>query len=210
LRKYPLPNPIHFELYCDAISAKGRKLVLKGFVIGVLVGVLLLTGSVYYYFVSGMAPAAAGDPTMPFEHRLASRSLDAHIANANVPAPPIPVNEENLLAGAKLYKEDCAGCHGLPDQPPPAIAENMFPHATLIFKGKGVSDDPPQESYWKIANGIRLTGMPTFKSALNDTQVWQLALFVANTDKISAAVKMALAPEPPPAVPMAMAPASKK
>ena len=184
--------------------------MIRGFVIGVLVGVLLLAGSVYYYFVSGMAPAAAGDPSMPFERRLAGRSLDAHIGSANVPAPPIPVNEDNLLAGGKLYKENCSGCHGLPDQPPPAIAENMFPHATLIFKGKGVTDDPPQESYWKISNGIRLTGMPAFKGALSDTQVWQLALFVANSDKISSAVKMVLAPEPSPAMPAAMPPAAKK
>lgn len=184
--------------------------MFRGFVIGVLLAILLGTGSVYYYFTSGMAPAAVGDPMMPFERKLANRTLDAHISNANIPAPPIPVNDENLIAAAKLYKENCAGCHGLPDQEPPVIAENMFPHATLIFKGKGVTDDPPQESYWKIANGIRLTGMPTFKGALSDTQVWQLALFVANADKIPAAAKSALAPEPPPAMPMATPPASKK
>jgi len=30
----------------------------------------------------------------------------------------------------------------------------MFPDATLMFKGKGVTDDPPQVSYWKVKNGI--------------------------------------------------------
>ena len=92
---------------------------MRTFVFGMLVGVLLLTGGVYYYFVSGMAPAAAADPPMPFEKNLASKSLDAHIDKANVPSPPIPANEENFLAGAKVYKDQCAGCHGLPDQPPP-------------------------------------------------------------------------------------------
>jgi thiosulfate dehydrogenase len=185
--------------------------VIKSFVLGLLVGVIVLAGSGYFYFASGMAPAAAGDPMMPFERKLASRSLHAHIDKANVPAPPIPVNEENLLAGAKTYKDQCSGCHGLPDQTPPVIASNMFPHATLMFKGKGVSDDPAQESYWKIANGIRLTGMPAFKDALTDTQVWQVALFVANTDKLSISVKLALAPTPPPAAPAApvLAPAKK-
>lgn len=183
--------------------------MFKAFVLGVLIGVLLLTGSVYYYFTSGMAPVAAGDPPMPYERRLASRSLNAHIDKANVPAPPVAANEENLLAAAKVYKDQCAVCHGLPDQTSPAIADNMFPHATLMFKGKGVTDDPPQESYWKIANGIRLTGMPGFKGMLTDTQLWQLAQFVANADKISDSVKKVLAPEPPPAAPMvpAMAPA---
>jgi thiosulfate dehydrogenase len=176
--------------------------VFKSFVIGVVIGMVLLAGSGYYYFASGMAPAAAGDPPMPFERKLANRSLDSHIEKANVPAPPIPANDENLLAAAKLYKDNCAVCHGLPDQTPPVIAGNMFPHATLMFKGKGVSDDPPQESYWKVVNGIRLTGMPAFKSQLNDTQMWQLALLVASTDKLSDAVKKELLPEPPPAAPI--------
>src|ERR1700686_2252672 len=106
-------------------------------------------GAVYYYFVSGTAPVASGHPPMPFEKYMAGKSLDAHIEKANVPTPPIPVNEENLLSGAKVYKEQCAGCHGLPDQVPPVIANNMYPPATLLFKDKGVTDDPPQESYWK-------------------------------------------------------------
>ena len=190
--------------------------MFKTFVVGVVIGMALLAGSGYYYFASGMAPAAAGDPPMPFERKLASRSLGAHIDKANVPPPPIPANDETLVAGAKLYKENCAVCHGLPDQTPPVIAGNMFPHATLMFKGKGVSDDPPQESYWKVVNGIRLTGMPAFKSQLNDTQMWQVALLVASSDKLSDAVKKELMPEPPPAAPMApaaqpaKAPAAKK
>jgi thiosulfate dehydrogenase len=173
--------------------------VFKSFVVGVMAGVLLLVGGVYYYFVSGMAPVAAGDPPMPYEKKMAGRSLDARIENSKVPAPPIQASEENLLAGAKVYKENCAVCHGLPDQPPPAIADSMYPHATLMFKGKGVSDDPPQVSYWKAANGIRLTGMPSFKGILTDTQLWQAAQFVASTDKLPDSVKKVLAPEPPPA-----------
>jgi thiosulfate dehydrogenase len=188
---------------------------MKGFVSGVLVGVLLLMGGVYYYFASGMAPAATNDPPMPYEKKMASKSLDAHIEKANIPSPPIPANEENFLAGAKVYKDQCAGCHGLPGQPPPTIANSMYPHAPLLFKGKGVTDDPPQESYWKAANGIRLTGMPSFKDSLKDTQLWQVALLVADADKIPDSVKKALAPEPPPAAdapapPPANAPAPKK
>jgi thiosulfate dehydrogenase len=181
--------------------------VFKAFVVGLLVGVLLLAGGVYYYFVSGMAPAAAGDPPLPYEKRMAGRSLDAHIEKAKVPPPPIQPNEENLLAGAKVYKEQCAMCHGLPDQPPPVIADKMYPDATLMFKGKGVTDDPPEMNYWKAANGIRMTGMPSFKGALMDTQLWQVALLVTNADKLPDSVKKELAPQPPPAaMPPAAAP----
>jgi len=191
--------------------------VIKVFVMGVLIGILIFAGGIYYYFTSGMAPVAAGDPPMPYERRMASRSLDAHIEKANVPSPPIQASDENYVAAAKTYKQNCAVCHGLPDQTPPAIADNMYPHATLLFKGKGVTDDPAQVSYWKIVNGIRLTGMPSFRGVLNDTQAWQLALLVASADKIPDSAKKELAPEQPPAAaPTAAppgtpkAPASKK
>ena len=95
---------------------------MKGFVVGVLLGALLFAGGIYYFFVSGTAPAAVADPPMFMEKKMASRSLDAHIDKANVPAPPIQPSEDNYVAAAKLYKDQCAVCHGLPDQTPPAIS----------------------------------------------------------------------------------------
>jgi hypothetical protein len=66
-------------------------------------------------------------------------------------------------------------------------------------------------SYWKVKNGIRLTGMPTFKGILDETQMWQVALFVANADKLPDSAKKLLVPEPPPAAAMpAMPPATPK
>jgi len=59
-----------------------------------------------------------------------------------------------------------------------------------------VTDDPAWETYWKAKNGIRLTGMPAFKETLNDTQIWQVSVLLANADKISPAVKSALATTP--------------
>lgn len=182
---------------------------MKGFILGVVIGVALLGGGVYYYFVSGMAPAAVSDPPMMMERKIANRSLDAHIEAAHVPAPPIQPSEDNYVAAAKNYKDQCAFCHGLPDQAP-KISDNMYPKATLMFKGKGVTDDPPQESYWKIKNGIRLTGMPTFTGILDDTQIWQLALLVANADKLPDSAKKILVPEPTAAAaPATPAPAAK-
>src|SRR5258708_13085134 len=113
-----------------------------------------------------MAPAAAGDPPLPYERRMASRSLDAHIEKANVPPSPLQTNEDNLLAGAKVYKEQCAVCHGLPNQPPPAVADNMYPHATLMLKDKGETEDPPPLSYSKPPNEIRSTVVPHFTHPL--------------------------------------------
>ena len=108
------------------------------------------------------------------------------------PAPAVPADERNLLAAAKVYREHCAVCHGVPDAPKTAIAEGMFPKPPQLFKGVGVTDDDAWESYWKVAGGIRMTGMPGFNNHLSETQMWQVAVLVKNADKISPAVKAEL------------------
>jgi hypothetical protein len=57
------------------------------------------------------------------------------------------------------------------------------------MEGKGVTDDPPGETYWKVSGGIRITGMPGFVSSLSSTQMWQVSLLLANADKLPQAAK---------------------
>lgn len=61
-----------------------------------------------------------------------------------------------------------------------------------MFKGHGVTDDPAGETYWKVANGIRLTGMPAYRDALSPTEMSQVSLLLANADKVSTQVRSAL------------------
>jgi mono/diheme cytochrome c family protein len=46
-----------------------------------------------------------------------------------------------------------------------------------------VGDDPVGETYWKIKNGIRLTGMPAYGKVLSETQLWQVSLLLSMADK---------------------------
>ena len=65
-----------------------------------------------------------------------------------------------------------------------------------LFPGRGVTDDPPGETFWKVANGIRLTGMPGFNESLSQTQMWQISLMLANADKLPPSVTAVLAGQP--------------
>jgi len=84
-------------------------------------------------------------------------------------------------------------CRGVPGKEKTAIARGEIPIPPELFKGKGVTDDPPGETFWKIANGIRLTGMPRFNQSLSETQMWQISLMLANADKLPNSVTAALA-----------------
>lgn len=174
---------------------------MKGFIIGVIVTVVCIAAGTYVYFGFGFAPVATAAPPMPFEKRLAKMALNAHVKREMPKTVPIEANETNYLAGAHEYVEHCAICHGVPGQPEGPIAEGEFPHPPQLFKGKGVTDDPPGETYWKIQNGIRLTGMPAFGKHLTDAQMWQMALLLKNADKLPASVTTALTHTPEEALP---------
>jgi len=180
------------------------------FVFGLILGLLAVPCGAYLYFTGGSAPVATTDSDLPFEKFLAKKALSARIAKEMPKSVPIQPTEANYVAGAELYKEHCAVCHGVPLTPKTAVAAGMYPPPPRLLEGKGVTDDEPGESYWKIANGIRLTGMPGFSKALSETQMWQIALLVANADKLPASAKGALvAPNAPAAntPPPASAPA---
>src|SRR5438045_105829 len=155
------------------------------FIAGILLGLLLIVVCGYMYFSLGFAPAATAAAPMPFEKRLAKMALNARIKKEMPTGAAIPASEENLLAGVETYKSDCAVCHGLPGQKQSAIAYGMFPKPPQLFE-HGVTDDPVGETYWKVANGIRLTGMPGFKGTKSDDALWQVSLLLANADKLPA------------------------
>jgi thiosulfate dehydrogenase len=169
--------------------------MIKGFIIGFVLAVVLLAGGFYSYFALGIAPVATSDPPMPFGKKLANKALDAHIEKQHVGQSPVAADEPTFLAGADVYKQHCAACHGLPGQPPIDYAKTMYPKPTQLFRGTGVTDDPASESYWKAANGIRLSGMPAFKSKLTDTQLWQVSQLVAHANEIPESVKKVLVPD---------------
>jgi mono/diheme cytochrome c family protein len=135
-------------------------------------------------------PVAVADPPFPQERQITGMLLDARIDREMAKTSPIAVDETNLVAGAHVYSENCATCHGLHGKPS-VFGAHMFPDAPPLWekhqKGAetimGVTDDPIGETYWKVANGIRLTGMPAYKEILTETEMWQVTLLLSNADK---------------------------
>ncbi len=175
------------------------------FVLGIVLGLILAPVIVWGWLRFGHPPVAVADNRLPFERQIVNAPLHARIDSEMIQTPPIQANQDTFEAGARIYVMNCAICHGLHGQPVD-FAKHMFPSAPPLWEahhnGKvvGVSDDPPGETYWKVANGIRLSGMPSFKSILSDTEIWQVSLLLANADKpLPPQVLDMLRPDPPPA-----------
>ncbi len=154
--------------------------LISGFILGLIV--LPLGGWLYFRF--GYAPVATASSPLPFEKQLAHMALNARIGKEAPKNSPITANEENYTAGIRTYRVNCAVCHGLPGEPDTPTAKGMFPKPPQLFQGHGVTDDPAGETYWKVANGIRLTGMPAYTGCLSSQEMWQVSLMLADADKL--------------------------
>lgn len=181
------------------------------FILGVIIGLVLFPVGLFAWFRWGNPPVAVADHPLPFEKQITSVPLHARIDREMVKTPPIQPTEDNLVAGAQIYSDNCAVCHGLKGKPS-NVGPHMFPGAPQLWRKHphgdvvGVSDDPPGETYWKVANGIRLSGMPAFDHILSEQQMWQVTQLLANANKPlppAADVMVSPAPEnaPAPAVP---------
>jgi len=158
---------------------------MKGFLVGLILGLIILPVVLFFYIEAGQAPAAATDAPLPFEKFIAKGALKARIKKETQDRELSTFNAGDLAAGAEVYRTHCAFCHGLPLQAPSAASQGMFPHAPQLFTAKEtVTDDPVGVTYWKVKNGIRLTGMPGFQKALNDQQMWQVSALMASADKL--------------------------
>lgn len=185
------------------------------FLLGLVIGIVLVPLGVLLYFKVGHVPVAVNDPPFPNERFFTAVPLNARIDREMVKNPPLQPDEATLVAGAHIYSDRCAVCHGFHSKPSPT-GLHEFPDAPALWEKHGhgsvvgVSDDPPGETYWKVANGIRLTGMPSYKEVLTDTEMWQVSLLLANADKpLPPAAVAILNGETSPAAPVLAEPAKK-
>lgn len=191
---------------------EGRKTMGK-ILLGIILGLVLFPVAVLGWFRLGHPPVAVADPPLPFERWIVHNPLQARINSEMIATPPIQANEDTFVAGAGIYRDQCAACHGFYGKPSP-FAAHMYPRAPQLWQKHhnnsvvGVSDDPPGETFWKVANGIRLTGMPSFKDTLSQTGMWQVSLLLANADKPMPPAALQIVSGEPAAAPQA-APAKK-
>ena len=156
--------------------------MLRGIVLGVVLTLAALFLGGYVVISTGLFPANADARPGSLERWIANTSLDATVSReAKGLKPPIGPTEADLVAGVKTYGENCAVCHGVAKPPGTNISRGFYQRAPQFTRRRGgPTEDPVEETYWKITHGIRLTAMPHFSTTLDDTQRWQVALMLKN------------------------------
>jgi mono/diheme cytochrome c family protein len=103
---------------------------------------------------------------------------------------PQPISDETLIAGGKLYLNDCVGCHGAPGKPASDFGVTFYPPAPQLARdGTHYS---AAEIYWVAKHGIRRTGMSAQGSSYSDDHLWLLAGFISRITSLPPGVRDAL------------------
>jgi thiosulfate dehydrogenase len=167
------------------------------FFLGLVVGIGLVVLAGYLFATRGGIFMGTDTKPLRFEDTIAGAAITASIGKSANDQSPLPTDETNLLAGAKIYMNACAGCHGKLDQASSGAKGFYPPPPHLLPPATGVTDDPVGATHWVVKNGVRFSAMPRFGKKLSDTEIWQVSLFLRNANKLPDSVKESLRqPEP--------------
>lgn len=163
--------------------------MLRGFIVGIVFTVLAAALAAFGMIRTGVLPANADERPPKFEAWAARTSLHATLRrSAPKVTDPLSATDQNLTAGVKLYAQNCAVCHGGFSAQATNVAKGLYQKPPQLAK-EGVEDDPDGVTFWKISHGIRWTGMPAYDKTLDETQIWQVTLFLKNMDHLPPAAQ---------------------
>ena len=90
--------------------------------------------------------------------------------------------DDDLVAGAEIYKGMCAQCHGQLNGRASVLGASFYPPAPQL-PGHGTSYTDA-EVFWIVKHGIRNTSMPTWRNLLSDENIRQVAAFIKRMDSL--------------------------
>ena len=168
------------------------------FLLGIVFTIVIIFVGGFLLLKKGYMSMAADVDPLPLEKSLAMGAVDASTErHAGERKNPTPATEENLVAGAQLYLNHCAGCHGVPSNPDAPFGKSFYPPVPAFFKD--APDMPENQNFYIIAHGVRWTGMPGWNKTLTEAQIWQVVTFLTNIEKLPPAASKVF--EPPAAAP---------
>jgi mono/diheme cytochrome c family protein len=134
--------------------------------------------------LSGVFNAGADDPhwaaTRWLLEAARDRSIAARAGGITVP----PLGDPKLISvGAEHYSEMCAKCHLAPGIESSELRRGLYPRPPNL--GEHPSDLSPQETFWIIKHGLKMTGMPAWGATHDDDSIWAIVAFLHKLPELS-------------------------
>jgi mono/diheme cytochrome c family protein len=170
---------------------------MRKFLLGFVVGILVLPVAAWAGAWLGMFPISAKAVPGKWETVFAHLALDEAAArHAPRLTNPVAPTEENLMAGVKLFKGDCAGCHGDPNSPvTERDASGLYPNPQVFAHHP--PSKPDYELFWIIKGGVRYSAMFAWDGQfgrdasgkdVSDEKIWTAVTFLTHLNSLPPAV----------------------
>ncbi len=139
--------------------------------------------------LGGWLPSNATADPPKWESAIGMQMLDASLESRSKGLSNVIAGTDNvaLAAGARIYANNCAGCHGTAKGPSAWGAKGFYPRAPQFFQ-EG-SDVSPPEAYAAIHDGVRYSGMGAWRGMMKDEDMWRVANFVSSLRAKNGAMK---------------------
>jgi mono/diheme cytochrome c family protein len=152
---------------------KSVRVLIAGAVACVILGALCAIA----FVKSGIYNVGASKPHTRFTfyvtHETMIRSVRRHARGIVAPAA---VSADQVRRGFCLYETHCVACHGAAAVAREEWASGMEPPPPYLLDA--TQKFSPAELFWIARNGIKMTGMPSWRDSLSDGQIWEVVGFI--------------------------------
>jgi mono/diheme cytochrome c family protein len=158
-------------------------------VVALVIAVLAVLDYIGVYNIGADVPHSP--PVHWVIESLRERSIEVRAQMVTVPRDL--GDPQRIAKGAGLYDAMCTSCHLAPGVEKTELAQGLYPPAPELAR---VVPRPPQQQFWIIKHGVKLTAMPAWGRTHSDDLIWDMVAFVQTLPKTSpeqyqAAVKSA-------------------
>jgi len=156
---------------------------MRNFILGVVVAIVAIVVAGLGSANFGLLPTRADATPPSLERRVMMNALDASVDRhaPHLDNPVLPT-DENLIDGMKIYTMNCSVCHGTLDNKPSPLEKSFYPPAPQLILDP--LDDPEWHIYYVVSTGARYTGMPSWRHALSDQDIWKVVGFLSRVEKL--------------------------
>jgi len=156
---------------------------MKGIILTALTLILFLLLIVGATARLGWWPVSATGVPSHWESAFDQAMLEASLSHqASGLTNPIRPSNEVLIEGLKIFKMNCAGCHGSRGQPSQWGTQNFYPRVPQFAHNPSQLSTP--EMFIAIKYGIRYSGMGAWNGMMSDDEIWKVATFLEHTGSL--------------------------
>ena len=152
---------------------------MKFFAGFILCLIILATGGIIYIY-SGMYDVSAENRDEGISRWILETTMDNSVEHhARTIEIPSLDDSTMILKGYAHYSRMC-GCHGSPGR---ESNKSYNPEPPELYKTAGEWE--PNELFWIIKNGIKMSGMPSFARRSSDDEIWETVAFLRILPKLT-------------------------